>query len=120
MPMSIDDRKNAIQKTIGVLTSCQARLGELRKGASPTDLAGILADKSDVDAELIRQQDMHAHLIAADVQVQPMSDQDAQELATLGQKLDDAIMHGAILNADLSFVEDVLSSAQKIGDIVKP
>jgi|ERR1044072_1602013 hypothetical protein len=88
--------------------------------ALPIDLeSDRLAELSRARNQRTQLGQLNAHLRAAGTVVRPMSEQTANELNALGNKLDEQIARGEILDATVEFVTDVLGDINKLRDIVR-
>jgi hypothetical protein len=114
MALTIEELKKANDDVVKVLEQAQARLKRLRIGALPGQLEIINKGINDTGPELIRRGIIAAHLTAATTVVKPMPPDVEAELRRLATNLDDAIRRGAIVNAGLDTVVDLLANAKTV------
>lgn len=119
--MATDDLTRFIKankRSQRILEQSLARLSQLRIGARLSQRARINAKIAAVQQELTQLDIIEEHLAAAKVVIQPMSDADSAQLEELSDKLDDAILHSAAVNATLNTISDIIDTAHQVGSII--
>jgi len=107
--------------SIDVITKALQRLKELRRGAaaSPMLQDHIDSEISTLELELNISTIVQTRLQAAGVVVKPLSDEDAQRLERLAEKIDETIERDAVVNAGLATVRSFIETATSVRDLVQ-
>ena len=107
--------------SIDVITKALQRLKELRRGAAASPLLQdhIDAEISTLELELNISTIVQTRLQAAGVVVKPLSDEDAQRLQRLADKIDETIERDAVVNAGLATVRTFIETARTVRDLVQ-
>ncbi len=118
MPTPVEDKNSAIaavEKTIAALEKVLDSLKELEKAvaASPSRLLSVTQREGEVDAELFDQRALVAHLRAATVRVNPMSQDARNALSGLLTRLDTFVREDQAFHARLDLAEQIVSLAKE-------
>lgn len=104
-------------RAITALNQCLARLHKLLIGALPQENSFLQAQISRTTSQINLLNITNAHLEAAGVLVQPLSDSAKNDLLQAFQRVDQAIVQNEVISAGIDTINDIFAAAAKIGTI---
>lgn len=105
------------ERAITALNQVLARLHKLLIGALPQENSFLQAQISRTTSQIDLLHIINAHLEAAGVNIQPLSDEAKNDLLEAFREVDAAIVQNAIIDADIDTINDIFSAVAKIGSI---
>ncbi len=114
---SFDELIQANNRAIQALNQSLARLNRLTVGAFPGDFAMLQAHIGRVTSQIRLLNVINAHLEAANVPFAPLDAATQERLQQAFNRIDQAIIQDAIVNATIDTVNDVLAAATRISNI---
>lgn len=105
------------ERALTALNQVLAQLHKLLIGALPQENSFLQAQISRTTSQIDLLHINNAHLEAAGVNIQPLSDEAKNDLLEAFQRVDQAIIQNAIIGAGIDTINDVFSAVAKIGSI---
>ena len=107
--------------SVDVLTKALQRLRESRANAAASPMLRdfIESDISTLELEIRIAMIVQTRLQAASIQVKPLTAAEVQRLNELASKIDETIERDAVVTASLGTVDDLISTATELRDLVK-
>lgn len=116
---TVDDLIELNNRALTVLNGSFQTLKASLAGQDPDEKARILARMGRISTEIQVTSNILLHLHAAEVEVDPISEETQQKLDVLAAALDDAIMRQAWIGASLDIVQQLFNTAAQMRKITE-